>query len=207
MLNLNNLIRQWAEEALPCGSYQLILKCFPILILILFTITMNANTQKYKTLHDFKVVSIDGEIYDLSQHKGQKVLIVNTASKCGLTPQYKDMEALYRTYGGEKFVIIGFPSNNFMRQEPGTNEQIKEFCSLKYDVTFPMMAKISVKGRDQHPLYSWLTRKKENGVMNAKVIWNFQKFMIDEDGRLVGMIPPQVKPDTEKIIKWLNEDK
>ena len=174
-----------------------------ILILLLFTIAMNANTQKYKTLHDFKVVSIDGETYDLAQHKGQKVLIVNTASKCGLTPQYKDLESLYRTYGSEKFVIIGFPANNFLGQEPGTNEQIKEFCTLKYDVSFPMMAKISVKGRDQHPLYSWLTRKKENGVMNAKVMWNFQKFLIDEEGRLVDMVPPQVRPETEKIINWL----
>jgi glutathione peroxidase len=98
-----------------------------------------------------------------------------------------------------------FPANNFLRQEPGTNAQIKEFCSLKYDVSFPMMEKISVKGRDQHPLYSWLTRKKENGVMNAKVMWNFQKFLIDEEGKLVDMVPPQVRPDTEKIINWLKE--
>ena len=167
--------------------------------------TMNANTQNYKTLYDFKVTTIDGESYDLARHRGQKVMIVNTASKCGFTPQYKDLEDLYRKYGGEKFVILGFPANNFMRQEPGTNAEINKFCSLNYNVTFPMMAKISVKGRDQHPLYSWLTKKKENGVMNARVRWNFQKFLIDGEGKLVEMIPPQVKPDNEKIIRWIEE--
>jgi glutathione peroxidase len=128
---------------------------------------------------------------------------VNTASKCGLTPQYEDLEALYKKYGGENFVILGFPSNNFLGQEPGTNEEIKEFCTMNYGVTFPMMAKIEVKGKNQHPLYKWLTTKEENGVMNAKVKWNFQKYLIDEEGRLVDSVNPQVKPTSDRIIRWI----
>jgi glutathione peroxidase len=135
--------------------------------------------------------------------KGKKVLVVNTASKCGYTPQYEQLEAIYKKYGGDKFTIIGFPANNFMSQEPGTNEEIRQFCTLNYGVTFQMMAKISVKGKDIDPLYQWLTTKKENGVMDAPVKWNFQKFMIDENGKLAGMVPPGEKPDSEKIVSWI----
>lgn len=159
--------------------------------------------QKNKTFHDFTVTTIDGEQLALSSFKGRKVLVVNTASKCGLTPQYEQLEALYEEYGGERFAIIGFPANNFMSQEPGTNEEIREFCQKNYGVTFPMMSKISVKGDDIHPLYSWLTQKKENGVMDAKVTWNFQKFLIDADGNLVDMVPPSEKPDSERIINFI----
>ena len=130
-------------------------------------------------------------------------MVVNTASKCGLTPQYAKLQKLYDQYKDKNFVIIGFPANNFASQEPGTNSEIKEFCTKNYGVTFPMMAKISVKGKDMDPLYKWLTSKKENGVMDAPVKWNFQKFMIDENGHLVGMVPPGDLPTTDKIIHWI----
>jgi glutathione peroxidase len=161
------------------------------------------NSQKYKTLHDFTVNSIDGEIYDLSQLKGKKVLVVNTASKCGFTPQYADLENLYKKYKDRNFIVIGFPANNFLWQEPGTDSEIQTFCQLNYGVSFPMMSKISVKGKDIHPLYSWLTKKEQNGVMNSSVSWNFQKYMIDESGKLVGVISPKTNPLSEEITSWI----
>lgn len=174
-------------------------------LIIFATIILSVNVMQAqnKNLYDFKVKSIDGSDYDLSQHKGKKVLIVNTASKCGLTPQYKELEELYKKYGSEKFVIIGFPANDFLWQEPGTNEEIKQFCQKNYGVSFPMMEKISVKGKDIHPLYEWLTKKENNKVEDADVSWNFQKFMIDENGNYVGYVAPKQSPMSEKIIKWL----
>ena len=121
-------------------------------------------------------------------------MIINTASKCGNTPQYADLEKLYQTYGGDKFVIIGFPANNFGAQEPGSNTQIKEFCTKNYGVTFPMMSKISVKGSDMHELYKWLTSKSQNGVMDSEVKWNFQKYLVDETGKLVKVVEPRTNP-------------
>lgn len=158
-----------------------------------------------KTIYDFKVETIDGSELDLSSFKGKKVMIVNTASKCGLTPQYKELESLYQKYGGEKFVIIGFPANNFMSQEPGSNSEIKEFCTKNYGVSFPMMSKISVKGNDMAPIYKWLTSKEENGVKDSEVQWNFQKYLIDENGKLVDVVPPKESPMSEKITKWLEK--
>ena len=155
------------------------------------------------SFYDFKVKAIDGTDYDLSKLKGKKVLVVNTASKCGLTPQYADLQKLYDTYGGNKFIIIGFPANNFLSQEPGSNSEIKNFCSQNYGVTFPMMEKISVKGKDIHPLYKWLTNKSENGVLDAEVSWNFQKFMIDENGKIVDFATPKEKPLSDKIVNWI----
>jgi len=156
-----------------------------------------------KSFHDFEVKTIEGETISLSKFKGKKVLVVNTASKCGLTPQYEDLQKLYQMYGGDDFVIIGFPANNFLKQEPGLNTEIKSFCIQNYGVSFPMMAKISVKGNDIHPLYKWLTTKTENGVMDSKVKWNFQKYMIDENGRLVSFKSPKTKPLNEEIVKWV----
>ena len=130
-------------------------------------------------------------------------MVVNTASKCGLTPQYKHLQSLYEQFGGEKFVIVGFPANNFMKQEPGTNEEIAEFCEKNNGVTFPMMEKISVKGDDMHPLYHWLTEKSKNGVMDSEVGWNFQKYLVDEKGQLVKMVEPKTKPDDEQIVSWV----
>jgi glutathione peroxidase len=168
-------------------------------LLILMMGTGYAQTSFY----DFTVKDISGKDFPLSQLKGKKVLVVNTASKCGFTPQYEGLEELYEKYGGDDFVIIGFPANNFANQEPGSNEEIASFCKLNYGVTFPMMSKISVKGDDQAPLYKWLTSKSENGVENSKVTWNFQKYMIDEKGQLVGHFAPTVKPDSEKLVSWI----
>ena len=173
------------------------------LILGLFTMTIISNAQNTKSFYDFKTTTIDGQPFDLSTLKGKKVLVVNTASKCGNTPQYEQLEQLYQKYGGDKFTIIGFPANNFLSQEPGTNQQIKEFCTKNYGVTFPMMSKISVKGKDQDPIYQWLTSKEENGVMDAPVKWNFQKFMVDENGHLAGMVAPGTSPMTDKIVNWI----
>jgi len=167
---------------------------------------MTAYSDTYKTLHDFKVTNLEGKEFDLAQLKGKKVLIVNTASKCGFTPQYEGLQELYKKYGGEDFVIIGFPANNFLWQEPGTNEEIREFCTLNYGVTFPMMAKISVKGKDMHPLYRWLTQKELNGFKDSSVKWHFQKYLVDEKGKLVGVIPPKTKPLSEEILQWVRED-
>lgn len=153
-----------------------------------------------KNLHDFVVEDIYGNEFELSQFKGKKVLVVNTASKCGLTPQYEGLEKLYNEYKDEDFVIVGFPANNFMKQEPGSNEEIVEFCQKNYGVSFPMMSKISVKGNDIHPLYQWLTE-----TMDTKVSWNFQKFLVNEKGEVVGVYSPKTKPMDEKIIKWIEE--
>ena len=161
--------------------------------------------QGQKSFYDFVVTDIHGDEFDLAQLQGKKVLVVNTASKCGFTPQYEDLEKLYREYSDQGFVVIGFPSNDFGGQEPGSNEEIALFCSTKYEVSFPMMSKIVVKGEEMHPLYKWLTQASENGLEDSKVIWNFQKYMIDEAGMLVGHVPPQKKPDSKKIVSWLKK--
>ena len=156
-----------------------------------------------KSFHDFTVKDITGNDYKLSDLKGKKVLVVNTASKCGLTPQFKQLQSVFETYGGDEFTIIGFPANNFANQEPKSNEEIVEFCQMNYGVTFPMMSKISVKGDDIHPVYQWLTQKSKNGVLDSEVQWNFQKYLIDENGQLVDMVVPKVKPDDDKILSWI----
>jgi len=152
-----------------------------------------------KTLHDFIVTDINGQSFDLAELKGKKVLVVNTASKCGYTPQYDDLQKLHTLYRNDNFVVIGFPANNFMNQEPGSNAEIKEFCSQEYGVTFPMMQKISVKGKDIHPLYQWLTQKSKNGVKDSKVKWNFQKYLIDEQGHLLDVFSPGTNPLDDAI--------
>lgn len=169
------------------------------------TLTVSSvSSQTSSGFYSFKVKAIDGTEFDLATLKGKKVMVVNTASKCGLTPQYEELEELYKTYGGSgDFVIIGFPANNFMNQEPGSDEEIQEFCTANYSVTFPMMSKISVKGKDIHPLYKWLTEKNLNGVRDSEVTWNFQKFLIDEQGRLADVIPPREKPLSDKVLNWI----
>lgn len=159
-----------------------------------------------KTLHDFTVKDINGKSFDLASLKGKKVLVVNVASKCGLTPQYEDLQTLYERYADRNFVVIGFPANNFNGQEPGTNKEIKEFCTANYGVTFPMMDKISVRGDDQAPLYKWLTHKAENGVKDQEVTWNFQKYLVDEQGRLVDVVLPRESPLSDKIVKWITSN-
>jgi len=176
---------------------------FSICISMIMAFSLSA--QSAKSFYDFKVTDIDGKPYDLSALKGKKVLVVNTASRCGNTPQYSDLEKLYEEYKDKDFVVLAFPANNFMGQEPGTNEEIKNFCSENYGVTFPIMSKISVKGKDMDPLYKWLTDKELNGVMDSEVSWNFQKYMIDENGHLVGYANPKEKPYSDKILAWLNK--
>jgi len=173
------------------------------LIISFMMMTAASFAQEKKSFYDFQVKTIEGKPFDLSTLRGKKVLVVNVASKCGHTPQYAQLEELYKKYGPEKFVILGFPANNFLHQEPGTNEEILTFCTLNYGVTFPMMSKISVKGKTIDPLYQWLTSKQENGVLDAPVKWNFQKFMIDENGILVGVVAPGDPPKSEKIINWI----
>ncbi|KAB1065958.1 glutathione peroxidase [Salibacter halophilus] len=158
-----------------------------------------------KTFHDFTVKDIEGKDVQLSDFKGKKLLVVNTASQCGLTPQYSVLQELYEEYGGDGFQIVGFPANNFGNQEPGTEDEIKTFCESNFNVTFPMMSKVSVKGDDQHEVYQWLTQKDENGVEDAPVEWNFQKFMIDENGQYVGHVHPQETPATDEIINFIKK--
>ncbi|HUH26307.1 MAG TPA: glutathione peroxidase [Flavobacterium sp.] len=160
------------------------------------------NTQ---TIYDFKVETITGEAFDLASLKGKKVMIVNTASKCGLTPQFEQLEQLYKEYKDQNFVIIGFPTNDFMSQDPGSNKEIAEFCQLNYGVTFPMMSKIVVKGKEKHPLYQYLTEKSKNGIDDFDIEWNFQKFLINENGTIDKVISPRIVPNDKEIIDWINK--
>ena len=164
----------------------------PLLLLLLLLF------PKDSTVYDFKTVTIDGQAFDFSQYKGKKILIVNTASECGYTPHYEGLEALYRKYK-DRLVVVGFPANNFGHQEPGTNAEIKEFCSKKYDVTFPMMSKVSVIGDDIAPLFKWLTEQL-NPDFTGEIKWNFEKFLIDENGRLVHRFRSKTKPMSDELI-------
>jgi glutathione peroxidase len=168
--------------------------------MVLISGAVSAQTSGF---YDFKVKTLEGGMFDFSSLKGKKVMVVNVASKCGNTPQYKDLEALYLK-NQENLVIIGFPANNFGSQEPGTAVEIRKFCTENYGVTFPLMEKISVKGSDMAPIYKWLTSKKENGVMDSEVKWNFQKYLIDENGKLVEVLDPKEQPTSDKITMWLS---
>ena len=179
------------------------MKTIKFTTLLLLSIISLTTFSQATGFYDFKVKTLEGENFDFSSLKGKKVMIVNTASKCGNTPQYKDLEELYDQYGGKNFVIIGFPANNFGGQEPGSALEIRKFCTESYGVTFPMMGKISVKGDDMHPLYQWLTQKSKNGVMDSEVKWNFQKYLIDENGKLQEVIAPKEKSGSEKVVAWL----
>ena len=178
-------------------------------IITLFILTMEnlhaQNNADNQTIYQFTVEDINGKPFALADLKGKKVMIVNTASKCGLTPQYKELEALYQQYKDRDFIIIGFPANNFLGQEPGSNEQIASFCSINYGVTFPMMSKISVKGKNMHPLYQFLTQKSKNGVEDSKVQWNFQKYLIGRDGKLEKVIAPKTLPLSDKVTQWIEK--
>jgi len=156
------------------------------------------KTNEMTSIHTFKVEALDGTTINFADFKGKKILIVNTASECGYTPQYKELEALYQKFK-DKLVIVGFPANNFGGQEPGTNTEIKAFCQQNYGVTFPMAAKISVKGDDAAPIYQWLCTKTENGVLDAEIKWNFNKFLLDENGNMIAYFPSKVTPMSEEI--------
>ena len=189
-------------------NFNFSMKYFPFII-TLFTLTMEnlqaQNNADNQTIYQFTVEDINGKPFALADLKGKKVMIVNTASKCGLTPQYKELEALYQQYKDRDFIIIGFPANNFLGQEPGSNEQIASFCSINYGVTFPMMSKISVKGKNMHPLYQFLTQKSKNGVEDSKVKWNFQKYLIGRDGKLEKVIDPKTLPSSDEVKQWIEK--
>ncbi len=156
-------------------------------------------------IYGFKVTDLYGNEFDFSSLKGKKIMIVNTASKCGLTPQYKELQALYEKYKDRNFVIVGFPANDFMSQEPGTNEEIAEFCEMNYGVAFPMMSKISVKGEDIAPIYQFLTQESQNGFADSKVEWNFQKYLLNEKGQLEKVIGPRIVPTDKEIVDWIEQ--
>ena len=176
-----------------------------ITILLIMTLTLNSQTSVENSIHQFKVADIYGNIFDFSQLKGKKVMIVNTASKCGLTYQYEALQKLYSQYKDLNFVIIGFPSNDFLWQEPGSNDEIIEFCEQNYGVTFPMMSKVTVKGTKKHPIYQFLTQKSKNNYRDSRVTWNFQKYLINQDGRIEKIISPRTRPDSEEIVSWITD--
>lgn len=201
-------------------KYLIISALFTVTLLIAsFTLLPQRTDEqrKLKTFHDFKVKTLDGKEFDLASLKGKKVLVVNTASKCGLTPQYEILQKLYESLDKSKFEIIGFPANNFLSQEPGSNNEIKDFCTKNYGVTFPMMSKVSVcdyiyesyppdpkkaKQTTTDEIYKWLTKKELNGVLDTKIQWNFQKFLIDENGKLIGTIAPRVGKELLLLKEW-----
>lgn len=164
------------------------------------------NSTSSNSIYEFKVQDINGEEFDFSKYEGYKIMVVNTASKCGLTPQYEQLEAIYKKYEKEKFVIVGFPSNDFMKQEPGTDKEIAEFCQKNYGVSFPMMSKVTVKGNDMCELYKYLTTKELNQMEDSEVQWNFQKYLIGRDGKLQKVISPRVLPNDEEIVNWILAD-
>ena len=180
----------------------LVLTVIALLFSKSFSVEHQINNKKM-SIHEFKVESISGESFDFSNLKGKKVMIVNTASKCGLTPQYEQLEALYQKYKNNNFVIVGFPSNDFMGQEPGSNEEIIAFCKKNYGVTFPLMSKVNVKGKEICDVYSFLTSKSKNGLEDNKVQWNFQKYLLDENGFLVKVLSPRTTPDDSQISAWI----
>ena len=161
------------------------------------------NQMKKETIYQFKVKDLYGDDFDFASLKGKKIMIVNTASECGFTPQYEKLQDLYEAFKNDNFTIVGFPANNFGGQEPGSNEQIATFCKKNYGVTFPMMSKISVKGDDMHEVYHFLTEKNKNGFQDSQVEWNFQKYLINENGEVVRVIPPKTLPIDESIINWI----
>jgi glutathione peroxidase len=165
--------------------------------------SQNSTVTDAGSIHQFTVKDIDGNDFAFSSLKGKKVMVVNTASKCGLTPQYEQLQELCDLYKDKNFVIIGFPANNFMGQEPGSNDEIQEFCQKNYGVTFPMMSKISVKGDDMHDVYRFLTEKAQNGLEDSQVQWNFQKYLLDESGKLVRVVSPKVLPNDLSIKNWI----
>ena len=176
-----------------------------ITLLSIMTLTLNSQTSVDNSIHQFKVADIYGNIFDFSQLKGKKVMIVNTASKCGLTYQYEALQKLYSQFKDLNFVIVGFPSNDFLWQEPGSNDEIIDFCEQNYGVTFPMMSKITVKGTKKHPIYQFLTQKSKNNYRDSRVTWNFQKYLINKDGRIEKIISPRTRPDSEEIVSWITD--
>ena len=178
------------------------MKTFLFFILSTMLLSSSLITE---SIHQFVVTDIEGNKFDFSSLKGKKIMVVNTASRCGLTPQYEKLEELYTKYKSKNFIIVGFPANDFLMQEPGSNEDIAKFCKKNYGVSFPMMSKISVNGKKIHPVYKFLTKKSLNGLKDNKVEWNFQKYLLDEKGYLVRVISPSTAPDDASIVEWINK--
>nr|WP_309756538.1 glutathione peroxidase [Flavobacterium sp.] len=190
------------------------LVCIATFTMILFSCQNQAQPKKSETnmttpevtkenIYQFKVEDLSGKVFDFATLKGKKIMIVNTASKCGNTPQYKGLEATYKEYKDKGFVIVGFPANNFASQEPDTNEEIATFCQMNYGVTFPMMDKVSVKGDDMAAIYQFLTQKSKNGLQDSKVEWNFQKYLINEKGELDKVISPRTLITDPEVLDWI----
>jgi glutathione peroxidase len=176
---------------------------FSVLILIAVGISLSSadHHESDSSIYQFIVTDLDGNSVGLSEYQGKTLLIVNVASKCGYTPQYEGLQKVYEKYKEMGFLVLGFPANNFGNQEPGSNEDIKEFCSLNYGVTFPMFSKISVKGEDIHPLYQFLTSEESNPEYAGEISWNFNKFLINPSGKVIARFASKVKPQSEKVIK------
>ncbi len=186
-----------------------------ILLLVVIMLTDSCNSQnkidkqntnamgKEQSIYQFKVEDINGNIFDFSSLKGKKIMVVNTASKCGYTPQYAELQKLYEKYKDKGFEIVGFPANNFLWQEPGTDEEIANFCQKNYGVSFPLMSKISVKGKKKHAIYKFLTSKEKNAYADSKVKWNFQKYLIDIEGFVCGVVYTKTSPLDKQIIDWI----
>lgn len=168
-------------------------------ILSAFTLLAPLALLAASSVYDFTLPSIDGSPAPLSAYKGKVLLLVNVASKCGYTPQYKGLEALYEKYKDQGLVVIGFPANNFGGQEPGSNEEIKTFCSRNYHVSFPMYSKISVKGDDKAPLYQYLTGKDANPATSGEIGWNFTKFLVDKNGKVIARFDSKVTPESPEL--------
>ena len=177
---------------------------FVFLITLLTSCMKSYNYKDNLSFYNIKVKTIDGEDFDLSTFKGKKLLVVNVASKCGLTPQYKQLEELYKEYKNQNFAVLAFPSSDFANQEYSDSQKISSFCQKNYGVTFPIFEKVSVKGKSKHFIYQWLTEKNKNGKKNVSVLWNFQKFIIDENGQWVDYFLPTTSPKSKKIVKWIN---
>ena len=164
-----------------------------------------SSGEKMTSIYDFTLKDIDRKEVNLGQYRGKVVLVVNVASRCGFTPQYEGLQKVYTKYKDRGFVILGFPANNFMSQEPGTDEEIKTFCSTKYSVTFPIFSKISVKGDDIHPLYKFLTSKETNPEFGGDIKWNFSKFLVDKSGKIIARFEPAVKPESEPVVQAIEK--
>ena len=169
------------------------------------SVMLEENFTEKASIYNFKVTDLQGKTFDFASLKGKKIIIVNTASKCGLTPQYKLLESIFQQYKDKNLVIVGFPANNFASQEPGTDSEIESFCRLNYGVSFLMMSKVSVKGADICPVYQFLTQKSKNGVADSDVEWNFQKYLIGTNGHLEKVISPKTLPTDTEVVAWIEK--
>lgn len=174
-----------------------------VIIALVLLVSGHFAFAQDNSFYSLSALTIDGKEFPFEQLRGKKVMIVNTATKCSLSPQFKTLQELYLKYGNENFIILGFPSNDFVNREPGSNKEIKSTVERRFGITFPMMQKVSVKGENIHQVYQWLTQKNLNGIMDSDIKWNFQKYLVDEKGILFDIIDPIKKPDREKVIGWI----